>query len=117
MIFKDEKHREGYNILTKLDETKEDDFERKSFFYLLSLIAETRKHIGELYDFEKHIINHTGLEKPWKTPSTLAISRLAFNLYDNYIDDNIGVTSADILYLEEFRKYMLEALLIRYQKA
>ena len=34
MIFKDERHEEGYNILTKLDSTNENDFQRKSFFYI-----------------------------------------------------------------------------------
>lgn len=117
MIFKDERHEEGYNILTKLDSTNENDFQRKSFFYILSLLTETRKHIGELYDFEKHAINQAGLDRSWQTPSTLAISHLAFNLYDSYIDDTKSVTSNDILYLEKFQTYMLEALLIRYQKA
>ena len=81
--FKDLKHKEFY-IMNVLDVKQELDVYNKSLIYLLGLSEDTRNHFNNIYDVEKREINIEELNAPWQTSGSLAITRLAFNLFNGF---------------------------------
>lgn len=117
MKFKDERHKEAYETFIKLDNTRCDDVERKSLFYLLALNEGTRKNIGSLYDFDNHWIDLDGLRQPWQCSGSLAVSALAFNLYNGYTTRDEDCFLGDVSPLRIFSsvdredcEYLFEAI-------
>lgn len=83
-MFMDKDHEQYYNKFLKLDNAYIGDNERKALFYLLSFNEETRNHINDIYDFQKHQIKFEGLEQGWQTSGSFAVTKLAFNLYNGF---------------------------------
>lgn len=87
--------------------------ERKTLFYLLALNNDTRGGICDLYDFEDNTILSDGLNQGWQTSGSLAITRLAFNLYnDSCGKDSITPLNIFTSYIRDI-DYMFCAIKIR----
>ena len=115
MIFKDKAHEEYYKEFLSKDNTRDGDSERKSLFYLLSLLDTTRDHIEELYDFKNHWIDHKALDKDWQTGSSAKITSLAFNLYNGWNDEKGYCTPLNLFCVSANNiEYLLEAIRIRF---
>lgn len=84
MIFLDDEHKKYYEKFLNLDCTSLDDTERKSLFYLLSFNEVTRHNINSIYDFKRHWIKTECLNNGFQTSGSLAITKLAFNLYNGF---------------------------------
>lgn len=82
--YKDDEHRHFFYSCIKRVNTGLTDTERVSLFYILGISADIRTHIEKLYDFEKNIILLEGLEQPFHTSGSLALTKIAFSLYNNY---------------------------------
>lgn len=117
--FKDDKHKEGFNTFIKLANINQADVERICLFYLLSLFNETRNNINGLYDFKGNGIMIAGLNEGWQTGSTRRVTKLAFNLYNNFRGEDVENENYSPLELfsvpDEYRKYMLYAVDIRFK--
>lgn len=84
MIFYDNTHQTFYHECLTHAHVSPHDVERKSLFYLLSLMDDLRLHIHEIYDFEDNSILPSGLSAAFQTSGTKALTFLAFNLYNGY---------------------------------
>ena len=119
MKFKNKTHEQAYNRFINSARVN-DDVERQSLFYLLSLFPETIINIGSLYDFEDNHIKFDGFNESWQTSGTLSCCRLAFNLYNGFNgleDEEYKYTVLNIFaYVDdENKEYFLEAIKIRFK--
>ncbi len=116
MIFKNREHELSYGEFKARACVREDDKERQSLFYLLSLLEETRKNINDLYDFKGNSIKFQGLSKGWQTGGTRRITKLAFNLYNGwYGEDGEDYSPLHLFGVsDDNRKYLLESIMIRF---
>ena len=60
------------------------DHERAALFYTLGLMADTRNRIHLIYNDERSCIRPEVLRASFQTSGTLALTRLAFMLYNDY---------------------------------
>jgi len=126
MIFKDKLHKDFYaeNILKT---NSVHDPYRQALFYTLGLTRETRKYIHGLYDFREKGIDFDGLSKAWQTSGTMRVTRLAFNLYNNFngqiYDEGTGTQAAidgsghytpEDIFCDGLMPYFFEAVKLRY---
>lgn len=117
MIFKDNLHSAAYEDFIKKADCKGDPY-RQSLFYLLALNEDTRKNIELLYNFESKGIIIEGLNEPFQTNTSIRITRLAYNLFNNYYDeqDPARYTPEDIFYVfKQDLIYTMEAIKIRFE--
>lgn len=80
-------------LLKKQKISENEDVERRSCLYVLSLNSETRSFIDKLYDFDHNNIEPSGLDYPWQTSTSRALTILAFNLYNEFTTDCSGQSS------------------------
>ena len=95
--------------------TVEDPY-RKALFYALGLTNETRKNIVNLYDFNEGVIILEGLQRPWQTGTSGRVTRLAFNLFNDYNgegDESVNFTPSNI-FCDSLMPYLFEAIKLRY---
>jgi hypothetical protein len=117
MIFKDNLHSAAYEEFIKKENCKGDPY-RESLFYLLALNEDTRRNINLLYDFKSKGIITEGINEPFQTGTSIRVTRLAFNLFNNYHDaeEPARYTPEDIFYV--FKSdliYAMEAIKIRFE--
>lgn len=96
VIYLNEKHKENFNMCCKLHkETGRDlDEEVIPVFYLLSLAAEIDFDvIHGAYNFKDRVIKPQCPEAPWQTSSMLKTVRLAFNLWNGFMQEGREVFS------------------------
>lgn len=102
-------HTEGKNL----------DCYNKSLIYLLGLTEETRNNLKSLYNETTKQIEFTGTTKGWQTGTSLAITKLAFNLFNGYcgLEDKEArqYSVENIFCYKEYAPYMYEAIKIRFE--
>ena len=120
MLFKDNYHKIFYEENVKKTNSERDPY-RKALFYTLGLTEETRKHVNHLYDFRESGIDFDGLSQPWQTSTSKQVTRLAFNLYNNFcgdigdeIIDNPSHYTPEDIFSNSLMAYMFEAVKVRY---
>lgn len=123
MKFYDHEHEITYKEYLQMDKTIEGDVERKSLFYILAINDDVKNHINSLYNFKEHQIEFEGINQGWQTSGSLAITRLAFNLYNNFtltpIEEEEGketrVTPLNIFgaISIDYTEYLFEGIRIR----
>lgn len=92
----------------------------QSLIYLCGLCPDTRTHFSRLFDWEDWCIRPEALNEGWQTGTTGKISRLAFNLWNGYgqedpEDEYISARFLpDELFCCEFQPYFFEAIRLRY---
>ena len=82
--FHSREHRDFY--FEMLDKCRVNDSYHRAFFYVMGLSAETRAHIGNLFDFKEDCIRPAGLRSGWQTSGTVRICRMAFNLWNGHTE-------------------------------
>lgn len=100
------------------------DCERLPFMYLMGISEDTRKHINDVWDWQKGhpITENLGDDRwsDWQTSSTKRLCRLAFNLYsgggilDEDEDKKCYSTPCWLFYDQEYGPYMIEAVKLRF---
>ena len=106
-------HQEFYASM--MAKVKKDDCYHRAFFYIVGLTDETRRHIGDLFDFRDDGIIPEGLYKGWQTGGTIRICRMAFNLWGGYIEEGAEAeTTPESLFASSFAPYFVESLKLRF---
>lgn len=83
-LFKDEAHKHFLYTTLQENHIALDDKERVAMFYVLGLMKEIRERIHLFYDYETDCICPEVIKAPFQTSGTLALTRLAFQLYNNF---------------------------------
>lgn len=126
MIFCNNKHKEFYNSKMELARVK--DCYTKSIIYILGTIEETRENFNKIYDLESNTIIHESINLPFQTGTSLVLTRLAFNLFnDTYYDlcntnensneivNSDKYTPVNIFQYRDLMLYMFEGIKIRFE--
>lgn len=113
--FYDTEHEQFYNNHTKGEKL---DSYNKSLIYLLGLTEETRNHFSKLYNEKTRQIELTGTTEGWQTGTSLAITKLAFNLFNGYcgLEDSESqqYTVENIFCYKEYAPYFYEGIKLRF---
>lgn len=117
--FKDLEHHQFYEGMVRMTHSHTDPY-RQALFYLLGLTEQTRSHVRDLYDFDENSICLEGLNKGWQTSSTVKLTRLAFNLYNGYAEDEDHDAARNyspyFLFDTHLLPYFFEAAKLRYSE-
>lgn len=84
--FIDKSHEIFFKEKFQLISTK--DCYTESLIYILGICPDTRENFDTLFDIKNEEINISGLEKAWQTSTSLKVTRLAFNLFNDCIYDS-----------------------------
>lgn len=122
IYFFDTAHEAFYaeNLARAEQEGRRADSYFKSLIYLLGLCAETRVHFDHLFDWKDWYIQPEALSAGWQTGTTGRVTRLAFNLWNGYgqEDPESNLVSArflpDEIFSCEFQMYFFEAVRLRF---
>lgn len=79
------KEREEFYTLM-IQKSGHSDSYHRAFFYCIGISDTTRRNVGRIFDFEQDRIKPEGLHEGWHTRGTVRIIRLAFNLWNGYIE-------------------------------
>ncbi|MBQ7977332.1 MAG: hypothetical protein IJW32_02620 [Clostridia bacterium] len=118
MLFNGEEHEKFYNDLI---EGFTPDPYYYSLFYLLSLTEDTRKNFHKIYNIAERKVRPQCLRDPWQTGTTIAITRLALNLFNGFtglngeFDDVRNYTADNIFCRKDLMKYFFQAIAIRFE--
>lgn len=112
MKFKGQNHQNFF--FDAMKKCKRDDAYHRALLYLLGLTPDTRNHIDELFDFADDTINPDALHAAWQTGGTSRICRLAFNLWNDYTDEDPELFTPSNLFCCEFAPYFVVAISLRY---
>ena len=101
-----------YQMLAKCG--KHDSY-YSSFFYCVGISEDTRNHVDRMFDFKERLIKPEALHEGWQTGGSARLTRLAFNLWNGYVEK--GEESLSTPY-EMFdcghAPYFYEAIRIKY---
>ena len=82
--FKNDEHEERYYaVLAKMKST---DCYHRAVAYLFTLDRDCARHIDDVFDFRGDAINTDGLHSGWQTGTSVQTTRLAFNLWNGFIE-------------------------------
>lgn len=84
LLFKNEAHQNFLYTALKNNHIDLGDTERVAMFYVLGLMKEIRERINQFYDSEARCICPEVIKAPFQTSGTLALTRFAFQLYNNF---------------------------------
>ena len=111
-------NQEHENFYKEHTESEKLDSYNKSLIYLLGLAEETSNNFNQLYDEKTRQIELTGTTKGWQTGTSLAITKLAFNLFNGYcgLEDKEGrqYTVENIFCYKEYAPYFYEGIKLRF---
>lgn len=123
MEFIDKEHREFCEMvcyeMSKFKKLKCYDI---ALIYTLGVCETTRTHFNEIFDFEEGI-NINSLRSSWQTRTSLKVTRMAFNLFNDCVYDNESdidkervseFYSPSEIFCCSYARYFFEAIKIRY---
>ncbi len=106
-------HRDFY--LENMMKCRNRDCYHQAFFYVMGIAAETRKNIGQMFDFKEDCIIPEGMYGGWQTSGTVKVCYLAFNLWNNYVEEGHEKRfTPEDLFCCGFAPYFMEGLKLRY---
>lgn len=97
-----------------INRMKSQDCYHQALAYLITLDTVCRHHIDDLYDFKQDIILYEGLKQPWQTGTSLRTTRLAFNLWVGFVDNDPRRSTPEDLFCCSYAPYYCEAIKLRY---
>lgn len=111
--FRNNTHETRYHeILSKM---KSQDCYHKELAYLFALDDDCYNHIDLLFSFSDDGIIVDGIHGGWHTSSSKRTVRLAFNLWNNFIDPDSAVNSTPTeLFSGSFVEYYFCAITLRF---
>lgn len=116
LTFYDTEHEQFYNNHTKGEKL---DSYNKSLIYLLGLTEETRTHFDKLYNERTRQIELSGTTEGWQTGTSLATTKLAFNLFNGYCglldSEATQYTVENIFCYKQYAPYFYEGIKIRFE--
>ncbi len=113
IVFSNTEHQIFYT--ENIKSCKINDCFHRAFLYIMGLAPETRKNIRRLFDFKNDCVIPKGLQEEWQTDSSEKICRLAFNLWNGYIDKECPKNSTpEKLFCCSYAPYFQEGIKLRY---
>lgn len=111
--------------LMKVSKAKVRDVFHLAMLYALGIDSDTRKHINEVYDFEKDCICTECLSAGWQTSGSQKVIRLALSLYTNGMPsvdedaprdllDECQAYSVSTIFCCQYAPFFWQAIQIRY---
>lgn len=85
MFFTSEEHKDFY--INNMELISYKDAYHKSLIYLIGATDTTRLHSRDIYDVLNDQIQLDCFSRGWQTSGTTRICRLAFNLFNGFIDE------------------------------
>lgn len=119
ILFNGEEHERRYKEI--IGQMKKEDCYHKSLAYLLALNNDTYNHVNQLFNFEDDGIIRDGLLDGWQTSGSLAVTRMAFNLWNGLCSDDDESNNAyrytpyNLFCYTSLAPYFYEAALIRFE--
>ena len=102
-------------FFTMLKKCGNTDCYHRAFFYCVGISDTARTNVGRLFDFEKHHIKPEGLHEGWQTGGTVRLTRLAFNLWNGYVEpENERMSTPYEMFDCGYAPYFYEAIRQRY---
>lgn len=83
--FADNEHRAFYERI--IQQCRNTDSYHRALVYTLGLSPDTRSHFKDCFSIPGDCIDPDALSKGWQTSGSMALTRLAFNLWNGF-DDN-----------------------------
>lgn len=83
--FRSAAHRDFF--LEMMMKSRVNDCYHRAFFYVMGIAGETRKNINQMFDFKADCIIPEGMHGGWQTSGTVKVCHLAFNLWNNYVEE------------------------------
>lgn len=90
------------------------DCYHKALFYTLGICPDCRKNISQLFDFQDNCIKAEGLQSGWHTSGSIAVCRLAFNLWNDYTGEDANDFTVSNLFCSEYAPFMWQGIRLRY---
>ena len=121
VIYASDKHRFSFyeccNI--HLDTGRELDSEVVSVLYLIALVESVQGEIRHrAYDFQERLIKPECLKEPWQTSGTLKALRLAYNLWDGFVEEEKEVYSTPYEMFDNYwAPYFVQAIKLRFKSS
>ncbi len=107
-----EHEKKYYSVLARMRST---DCYHRAIAYLFTLDRVCESHISEVYDFKEDIIKADGLHSGWQTGTSVKTTRLAFNLWNTYIEKGEEKRfTPDDIFTSPYANYYFEAIKLRY---
>lgn len=115
MIYHDAGHKAAYSALCA--QMRYLDCYHRALAYLLALDEVLREHVADVYDCNEDCIKPDGLHAPWQTGTSICTTRLAWNLWNGYVDedDASNYTPAQIFSRTEYAPYYWQAIRLRFE--
>lgn len=112
ILFKDDNHKKAYEKM--LAKAKSRDCYHKAALYLFALDEVCRRNIESVFDFDADCIIPEGLHKGWQTGTSVKTTRLAFNLWNSFVDEEAVRSTPTELFCGEYIEYYFEAIRLRF---
>ena len=102
-------------FINMMKKSKVNDRYHRAFFYVMGIAPETRNNIDRMFDFENDWIIPEGMRGGWQTSGTVKACHLAFNLWNNYVEEGAeNRFTPEDLFCCGFAPYFMEGLKVRY---
>ena len=93
------------------------DSYHRAFFYCVGISDTTRGNVERLFDFQNDRINPDGLHEGWQTGGTMRLTRLAFNLWNGYVEETEErLSTPNEIFDCGYAPYFYEAIRQRYSE-
>jgi hypothetical protein len=113
IVFASKEHKAFYTQM--LAKVKNDDSSHRAFFYTMGICEETRRNIDTHFYFKERCIEPEGPNAGWQTGTTHKLCRLAFNLWNGWIEEGNEQSSTPYeLFDCELSPYFFEAIRLCY---
>lgn len=111
--FTSKEHEDFYR--TMLQRSGNGDSYHRAFFYCVGISGTARTNVERIFDFVKNQIKPDGLHEGWQTGGTVRITRLAFNLWNGYMEQGEERMSTPYEVFDcNYSPYFYEAIKLRY---
>ena len=107
--FRNTAHRDFF--LEMMSQCRVNDCYHRAFFYVMGIAPETRANIRQMFDFKDDLIIPEGMHGGWQTSGTVKVCYLAFNLWNNYVEEGREKSfTPEDLFCCEFAPYFMEGI-------
>lgn len=111
--FASKEHKDFYIMM--LQRSGNNDSFHRAFFYCVGISDTARKNVSRIFDFEKDSIKPDGLHEGWQTSGTMRLTRLAFNLWNGYMEEGAERMSTPYEMFDcHYAPYFYEAIQLKY---
>lgn len=111
--FASKEHKEFF--ISMMEKSPKNDSYHRAFFYCVGISVTTRTNINRLYSLKEDRIEPDALHDGWQTSGSMRITRLAFNLWNGYVEkDKEEMSTPYELFDSGYAPYMFEAIRMKY---